>query len=264
MATDPAIRLESVHLVYRVARGRIRSIKEFAIRKVKRQLEYRTLEAVNNVSLRIEHGDVVGLVGRNGAGKSSLLKLIARVHRPTSGRVVVDGRVAPLLELGLGMTSELTGRENLVLQGTLLGFSRAEMRRKLPSIVEFAELADFIDAPIRTYSTGMAARLSFAIATDSDPDILLVDEALAVGDERFQAKCKERMARFRTSGKTVVLVSHSLQQLRDSCRRIIWIDSGKVVRDGPTTEVIDEYQRWSAVGGAETPGAPAPGASSGG
>jgi ABC-2 type transport system ATP-binding protein len=255
MATDPAIRLENVHLIYRVARGRIRSIKEFAIRKVTRKIEYRTFEAVNGVSLRIEHGEVVGLVGRNGAGKSSLLKLIARVHRPTAGRVVVDGRVSPLLELGLGMTGELTGRENLILQGTLLGFTRKEMRQKLPSIVEFAELADFIDAPIRTYSTGMAARLSFAIATDSDPDILLVDEALAVGDERFQAKCRERMAGFRMRAKTVMLVSHALVQLRDTCRRVIWIEEGRVVRDGPALEIIDEYQKWSREGAPAIPGA---------
>ena len=240
------IRLEKVSVRYRIPRERIGSLKEYAIRRLKRRLYFDEFEALREVAFDVGPGEGVGVIGRNGAGKSTLLRLVARVMPPTAGRVVVVGRTAPLLELGLGFHGELTGRENIMLQGTLLGFSRAEMRRRTARIVEWAELEEFIDAPVRTYSTGMAARLAFSVATDVDPDILLVDEALAVGDERFQGKCHDRMADFRKAGKTVLFVSHSLSLVRENCARTIWIHEGRLVRDGDSDAVTELYHAWSA------------------
>ena len=249
-----AIRLEDVAVRYRIPRERIGSLKEYAIRRIKRQVGFDEFEALRDFSIDVRPGEVVGVIGRNGAGKSTLFRVIARVIRPTQGRVIVAGRIAPLLELGLGLHGELTGRENVMLQGTLLGFTRGEMRQRMERIVEWAELTDFIDAPMRTYSTGMAARLAFSVASDVNPDILLVDEALSVGDERFQMKCRDRMASFRDAGKTVLLVSHSLGQIRENCRRVLWIHEGRLRRDGDTATVTEEYHRWSVEGDA----APAP------
>ncbi len=240
-----AIRLENVAVRYRIPRERIKTLKEYAIRRAMRRVVYDDFEALHGVGFEIGSGETVGVVGRNGAGKSTLLRLIARILRPTEGRVVVVGRTAPLLELGLGLHGELTGRENVMLQGALLGFTRHDMRLRMDRIVAFAELEEFIDAPIRTYSTGMAARLAFSVATDVDPDILLVDEALAVGDERFQMKCHDRMEAFRRAGKTVLLVSHSMAQVRENCRRAIWIHGGRVARDGDVNEVTEAYHLWS-------------------
>jgi ABC-type polysaccharide/polyol phosphate transport system ATPase subunit len=241
----PVILLEKVSVRYRIPRERIGSLKEYAIRRLKRRLYFDEFEALRDVTIDVPPGETLGVIGRNGAGKSTLLRLIARVMPPSAGRVVVAGRTAPLLELGLGFHGELTGRENIMLQGALLGFSRAEMRRRTPRIVEWAELEEFIDAPVRTYSTGMAARLAFSVATDVEPDILLVDEALSVGDERFQLKCRARVEDFRKAGKTVLLVSHALSQIRDNCRRAIWIHEGRLVRDGDAASVTELYHRWS-------------------
>jgi ABC-type polysaccharide/polyol phosphate transport system ATPase subunit len=239
------ILLEKVSVRYRIPRERIGSLKEYAIRRLKRRLHFDEFEALRDFSLEVSGGESIGVIGRNGAGKSTLLRLIARVMPPSTGRVVVVGRTAPLLELGLGFHGELTGRENVMLQGALLGFSRAEMRRRTPRIVEWAEIEEFIDAPVRTYSTGMSARLAFSVATDAEPDILLVDEALAVGDERFQLKCHERMGEFRKAGKTVFLVSHALSAVRDNCQRAVWIHEGRLVRDGDAATVADLYHGWS-------------------
>ena len=239
------IRIENVSLRYRFVGNSGWSLKAYAIRRLKGLVTYEELEALKDVSVVIPSGQSVGIVGRNGAGKSTLLKLIARVHRPTSGRVIVQGTVSPLLELGLGFIGELTGRENVFLQGALLGFSRTEMKQRLAGIVDFAELEEFIESPIRNYSTGMVARLAFAVATDVDPDVLIVDEALSVGDERFRAKCEVRMARFRESGKTVVIVSHALSQIRDSCERVLWIDHGRLIADGDPGVITEAYHAWS-------------------
>ncbi|HEY7863283.1 MAG TPA: ABC transporter ATP-binding protein [Thermoanaerobaculia bacterium] len=250
-----AIRLEDVTVRYLVPREKIGSLKEYAIRRLKRSVFYDEFEAVRGVSFTVSAGESVGLIGRNGAGKSTLLRVISRVIPPTEGRVVVAGRIAPILELGLGFHGELTGRENVLLQGALLGFTRAAMRRRLGEIAAFAELEDFLDSPVRTYSTGMSARLAFAVATDVDPDILLIDEVLAVGDERFQIKCEERMNQFREAGKTIVLVSHSAAQVRDTCRRAIWLHRGRIVRDGSAADVTAEYHEWSVSGAQEPPAA---------
>jgi len=245
-----AIRLEGVTLCYRMPRERIGSLKEYAIRRMKRRVFFDQFEALRGVDLSVQPGETVGVIGRNGAGKSTLFRLIARVIYPTAGRVVAVGRIAPLLELGLGLHGELTGRENILLQGALLGFSRADMLRRMDSVIAWAELNEFIDAPIRTYSSGMVARLAFAVATDVDPDILLVDEALAVGDEAFQMKCHDRIGAFRRAGKTVLLISHALDQVRDNCRRAIWLHKGRILGDGDSQTVTRAYHGWS-VGGEE-------------
>jgi homopolymeric O-antigen transport system ATP-binding protein len=240
-----AIRLERVTMRYRIPHERIHSLKEYTIRRLKRTITYDDFVALQGVDLSVAPGERVGLIGRNGAGKSTLFRIISRVLTPSEGRVVVAGRIAPILELGLGFSGELTGRENVMIQGALLGFSRKQTRSRLERIVEWAELQDFIDAPIRTFSTGMAARLAFAVATDVDPDILLVDEALAVGDEKFQRKCQERMAAITDQGKTFMLVSHSLEHIRKSCERAIWLHHGMIVRDGPAQAVAEAYHQWS-------------------
>ncbi len=250
----PAIRLEGVFLRYRVPNDRIGSLKEYAIRRLKGNVTFEEREALHDISLEVAPGENLGVIGHNGAGKTTMCRVIARVIPPTEGRVVVRGRVAPLLEIGLGLQGELTGRENAYLQGALLGFSRREMKRRLPGIVEFAELADYIDAPVRTYSSGMAARLAFAVATDVVPDVLLVDETLAVGDARFQEKCRQRMAGFRRDGKTILLVSHSMEQIRANCLRVVWLHHGRIRADGPASDVIREYQEWS-LGTAAAPAA---------
>ena len=243
--TEPAVALTGVTVRYRVAAESILSLKEYTIRKLKGRMEHGELLALRDVALEVRPGERVGIIGPNGAGKSTLFRVIARVRRPHEGRVVVRGRVAPLLELGLGFHGELTGRENVILHGTLLGRSRADMKERMDRIAEFAGLEAFLDTPIRKYSTGMVARLAFAAATDVDPDVLLVDEALAVGDERFRAKCHARMAGFRDRGKTFLLVSHALDEVRETCTRAIWISEGRVVRDGPAGEICDAYLAWA-------------------
>ncbi len=249
-APSPAIRLDRVTVRYHVPREVVASLKEYAIRRLAGRVEQNEFVGLREVDLVIRPGERVGVVGGNGAGKSTLLRLIARVRRPTEGRVVVRGRVAPLLELGLGFHGELTGRENVILQGTLLGLSRREVVARMPSIAAFAEIEAFLDAPVRTYSTGMSARLAFAVATDVDPDVLLVDEALAVGDERFKTRCHERMKHFRDREKTFLLVSHNLPEVVETCQRAVWIADGRVMRDGPAGEVCREYKEWSQGGGA--------------
>jgi ABC-type polysaccharide/polyol phosphate transport system ATPase subunit len=245
----PAVEIEALSVRYRVPFEVIVSLKEYAIRKVQRRIQENELLALDDVNLTVQRGERIGVIGPNGAGKSTLFKVIARVRRPSSGRVVVRGKVAPLLELGFGFHGELSGRENIILLGTLMGFSRREMLARTPGIAEFSELGPFLDSAIRTYSTGMSARLAFSVATDVDPDILLVDETLSVGDERFAAKCKLRMANFRERGKTILLVSHSLSDIRESCQRALWVSDGRLVKDGPAGEVCDAYHEWSARGG---------------
>lgn len=235
------IELEEISVLYRVPRQRIRSVKEFAIRVVQRQIQYDDFWAVHRVSFDVRRGELFAIVGRNGAGKSTLLKAISRVLRPTEGRVRVNGRLAPLLELGAGFHPELTGRENVFLNGALLGFSRRDIEAWFESIVAFAEIDEFIDAPLRTYSTGMVTRLGFAVATASRPDILVVDEVLSVGDQHFQQKCLNRIADFRRQGTTVLLTTHNLELVREECNRAIWIHDGQVGALGDPNVVVERY-----------------------
>lgn len=240
----PAIVLRDISVRYRVPTEPVATLKEHAIRLLQgRRVGYREFWALKGINLRVEPGEALGIVGRNGAGKSTLLKVVSRILRPIDGRVWVRGAVAPLIELGAGFHPELTGRENVFLNGAMLGFSRTEMERKFERIVEFAELWDFIDAPIRTYSSGMQMRLGFAIASDVDPDILIIDEILAVGDEAFQEKCMTRMNNFRAGGTTILFVSHSLEPIKQLCSRVVWIEEGQVVFVGEPEPAIQRYHQ---------------------
>jgi ABC-type polysaccharide/polyol phosphate transport system ATPase subunit len=243
---DFAIRIQNVGVRYRAPDERIRTIKEYAIRWIQRRIKHREFWALNDVSLSIEPGESFGIIGNNGAGKSTLLRLIARVFRPTTGRVIVRGTVAPLLELGAGFNSELTGRENIFLNGALLAFSRKQMQEKIERIVEFAELGDFIDAPLRTYSSGMLARLGFSLATEVNPDILIIDEVLAVGDEAFQRKCIIRLEEFRQRSSTIVLVSHDMVAIETICHRAAWLHHGCLMVLGESREVVHAYRQSQA------------------
>jgi ABC-2 type transport system ATP-binding protein len=238
----PVIRLDDVSLRYRLAKQRIPSLKEYAIHLVRGALSYQELWALANVSFSVERGEVVGIVGRNGAGKSTLLKVISGILEPTRGSAAVNGRVAPLLELGTGFDFELTGRENVLLNALLLGRTKRDVRDRFDSIVDFSELGDFIDTPLRNYSSGMTARLGFAIATAWKPEILILDEVLAVGDAMFQQKCHGRLRELLGAGTTVLMVSHNGKMLLKECSRCIWLAEGRVVGDGPPEEVIERYE----------------------
>lgn len=240
---DEIVRLENVSVRYRVPSERIGTFKEYVIRRLQRRVRHQSFLALKDVHLTVRKGEVFGIIGNNGAGKSTLLKLVARVLRPTEGRVWVRGRVAPLLEFGAGFHPELTGRENVFLNGALLGFTHKQMEEKFNRIVDFAELWDFIDAPLRTYSSGMWARLGFAVATDVEPDVLIVDEVLAVGDESFQRKSAARMQEFRDRGVSILLVSHNMQVIESMCRRTAWLDHGEIKFLGKPSEAIKAYRQ---------------------
>lgn len=239
---EPAIEVLEASLVYRVAHNRSGTVKEFAVRLIKRQIEYRELWALHGVSFEVPKGEVFAVIGPNGAGKSTLMKMIARVLPPTWGRVVVRGSVAPMIELGAGFNMELSGYENIVLYGTVLGRSPDEMRQRAQIIAEWAELEDFLDVPIRSYSTGMLARLGFAVATDIQPDVLVVDEVLSVGDAAFQKKSLARMEQLIANGAAVVFVSHDVKAIAGLARQAMWLDHGEVKLMGEATEVVAAYE----------------------
>lgn len=240
---QPAIVVSDLSICYRLPTERITTLKEQVIRQItRRKVKYNEFWALRKVNLKVQRGEAVGLIGRNGAGKSTLLKAIAKVQRPTSGRVWVHGRIAPIIELGAGFHEELTGRENIFLNGAMLGFSKAEMQKKVDSIIEFSELANFIDSPLRTYSSGMYARLGFAVAAEADPDILIIDEVLSVGDEAFQKKCMDRMNRFRRRGVTILYVTHGLDSVHELCDRTAWIDQGRLRYLGETQRVVEMFR----------------------
>jgi ABC-type polysaccharide/polyol phosphate transport system ATPase subunit len=245
-----AIRVENVTQRFRVIHERPDSVRELFSKFFRKKVRYHDFEAVSGVSLSVEPGEVVGIVGRNGSGKSTLLKIIAGVYRPSVGSVSVHGTIAPLIELGAGMHPELTGRENILLNGLLMGFSKQDMMRREQSIIDFADIGDFIEAPIKQYSSGMYMRLAFAVATEVDPDILVMDEVLAVGDFEFQDKCFKRLRRFRESGKTILLVTHSMSQIEEICTRAVFLDRGRIIADGRPAEVIELYKESasSAIG----------------
>jgi len=239
---ETVIRLDKVSVRYRLPEERIGTFKEYMIRLLQRRMKYNSFLALNEVDINVQKGEIFGIVGRNGAGKSTLLKVISRVLVPTEGRVWIKGRVSPLLELGAGFHSELTGRENVFLNGTLLGHPLREIESHMEEIIEFAELGAFIDAPLRTYSSGMVARLGFAVATTWKPEILILDEVLSVGDEAFQLKCQKRMEAFKKEQVTTLIVTHSMQTVEALCTRAAWIDHGIVKSVGTPDEVIQEYR----------------------
>jgi ABC-type polysaccharide/polyol phosphate transport system ATPase subunit len=220
---------------------RIQSIKEYVVALMKKKLKYEQFRALNGVSFEINKGEVIGIVGSNGAGKSTLLKVISGILRPTEGSVSLNGNVVPMLELGSGFDFDLSGRENIFLNGAILGYSESFLKEKYDDIVEFSELKEFINIPVRNYSSGMIMRLAFSIASQVVPDILIVDEILAVGDAAFQEKSYARMVELMGHGTTVLLVSHNIDQIRRLCDRVIWLDHGSVVAIGETAEICDRY-----------------------
>jgi ABC-type polysaccharide/polyol phosphate transport system ATPase subunit len=239
--TDPVVELEDVSVLYRVPRERVSGIKEYTIRWLQRKLQYVEFWALHGVTFQVKRGEVFGVIGRNGSGKSTMLKVMARVLKPTQGRIVTRGKVAPLLELGAGFHPELSGRENIFLNGALLGFTRKEAQDLQEEIIDFSGVREFIDAPLRTFSTGMIARLGFAVATSKRPEILLVDEVLSVGDGPFQEKCLERMNLYRTQGTTIIIVTHAMETIQSFCQRALWLDHGKIQAQGVAGEVVEQY-----------------------
>ena len=237
------IEANNVTVTYRLTKNRLVNFKEYVVNFLTRKLAYEEFHALNGVSFHVEKGDVVGFVGRNGAGKSTTLKVISGILKPTTGSVTVYGNVVPMLELGSGFDYDLSGRENIFLNGAILGYDKEFLKSKYQEILEFSELEAFIEQPLRTYSSGMIMRLAFSIATVVEPEILIVDEMLAVGDAAFQQKSHKRMLELMGGGTTVLLVSHDIKQIRDLCDKVVWLDHGKVKMIGPTKEVCDAYQK---------------------
>ena len=242
--TRPIISVDNVSMAFHMNKNKVTSLKEWVICRLKGQLKYENFYALRNVSFNVEQGEIVGLVGRNGSGKSTLLKVISGIYKPTEGKSVAYGRIAPMLELGSGFDYELSGQENIFLNGSILGFEEHFLKEKYEDILAFSELGDFIYQPLKTYSSGMIMRLAFSIATLIDPDILIVDEILAVGDEKFQEKSRARMMELMTGGTTVLMVSHNIQQIRSMCSKVIWLDKGTVRMAGDVQEVCDAYQQF--------------------
>ena len=235
------IKVEDVSMRFVMTNDRITSIKEYVMTLLKGKLKKNEFWALKNVNFEVNKGEVVGIIGRNGAGKSTILKIISGILRPTSGRVQVNGNIVPMLELGSGFDYDLSGRENVFLNGAILGYSKDFLEECFQQILDFSELGEFIDIPIRNYSSGMLMRLAFSIATVVEPEILIVDEILAVGDENFQKKSKARMMELMGGGTTVLFVSHSLEQIREMCNRVVWLDGGTVKMVGSTEEVCNLY-----------------------
>jgi len=241
---EPVVKIQNMAMQFKITTQKVDHLKEYFIKFLKRDLNYREFYALKDISFQIYKGERVGIIGHNGAGKSTLLKLISGVMKPTSGSIDVKGSIAPLLELGAGFDSELSGLDNIFLNGAILGKSKEFLTEHFDSIVEYAELGDFINVPIKNYSSGMKARLGFSIATCLNPDILIIDEILGVGDQRFRKKSSQTMAELIESGKTILLVSHSLQQIEKLCSRVIWIDKGMLKMDGDTQDVCQAYKEF--------------------
>lgn len=242
MREETMIEVKNVSMVFNLATERVDTLKEYVLKIIKHQLMMQKFYALHDINLEIERGEAVALIGVNGSGKSTLLKVIAGVLHPTTGSVQVHGSIAPMIELGAGFDPELTARENIFLNGAVLGHGRKFMEAHFQSIVDFAELWNFVDVPVKNYSSGMVARLGFAIATEVSADVLVVDEILAVGDFRFQQKCKERISQMMENGTTLLFVSHNEEQVKELCKRAVWLRHGKLMADGNVSEVCELYQ----------------------
>ncbi len=238
-----AIEVRNVSMRFNLSKEKHESLKEYFVALIKGKLQFDEFYALKNVDLTVEPGDFYGLVGLNGSGKSTLLKVIAGVYKPSAGTCTVNGTIAPLIELGAGFDMDLTARENIYLNGAVLGLTPQYLDEKFDEIVDFSELWDFLDVPLKNYSSGMVARIGFAIATVTKPDILIADEILSVGDFLFQQKCEERMRQLMAGGTTVILVSHSIDQVERMCNKVAWIHKGEKIMDGPTAEVCAAYRQ---------------------
>lgn len=241
MQSENVIQVKDVSIQFRLYKEQVNSLKEYMIRKMTRKLQYENFWALKNVSFDVKKGEAVAIVGKNGSGKSTMLKIVSGVMQPTFGTLDIKGTIAPMIELGAGFDFELTARENIFLNGAILGYPKDMLEENLDEIISFAELEKFQDVPIKNYSSGMVTRLGFSIATIYKPDILIVDEILSVGDFRFQAKCEERIQKMREQGTTLLLVSHSTEQVKRVCDRAILLSNGNKILDGDTEEVCNLY-----------------------
>ncbi|MEF2767208.1 MAG: ABC transporter ATP-binding protein [Dorea phocaeensis] len=242
MERQEVIKVDHVSMKFNLSSEKFDSFKEYVIKSIKGQVSVEAFWALKDVSFQVYKGDSVGLIGLNGSGKSTMLKTIAGVLKPTKGTVTVSGSVAPLIELGAGFDMDLTARENVFLNGALLGYTREEMTRHYDDIVKFSELENFMNVPVKNFSSGMVSRLAFAIATIGVPDILIVDEVLSVGDFRFQEKCENRIQAMMKEGTTILFVSHSIDQVQKICNKIVWLDHGVVKHFGDAEEICNEYR----------------------
>lgn len=236
------IEVSDVSMCFRMNNDKILSLKEFVTTALRGKLHYSEFLALDHVSFEVKKGETLGLIGRNGAGKSTMLKIIAGILKPTQGEVICRGNIVPMLELGSGFDMDLNGRENIFLNGAILGYSQEFLKEKYNDIVEFSELGDFIEMPIRNYSSGMLARLAFSVAAVVNPEILIVDEILSVGDAAFQEKSHKRMIELMGGGTTVLFVSHSLKEIREMCGKVVWLDHGRVKMFGNAKQVCDAYE----------------------
>ena len=240
------IEVENVSVSFKMMKDHVKSVKEYMVQLLKGKINYEEFLALKDVSFEVEKGEVMGIIGKNGAGKSTLLKVISGIFKPTSGTVKFQGNVVPMLELGSGFDFDLSGRENIFLNGAILGYDEQFLKDKYDEILEFSELGEFIDVPIRNYSSGMVMRLAFSIASLVNPEILIVDEILAVGDSSFQEKSKAKMMELMSGGTTVLFTSHSISQIKEMCDRVIWLDHGTVMNIGKPDEVCGEYEKCIA------------------
>ena len=247
-----AIELRNVSLSFKIGNDKIDNLKEYIIRTLNRTKEKKTIfKATDNVSFKIYKGEKVGILGFNGAGKSTLLKIISGVYTPDEGEVIINGNIAPLLSLGAGFDKNYSGRENIFLNGAILGYDEQFLRSKYDEILEFSELGEFINLPVKNYSSGMLSKLGFSIATIVDPDILILDEVLGVGDINFRKKSKEKLQSLMASNTTVLLVSHSIKEIRNICDKAIWIEKGRVVDIGEVNDICDKYEEAAKKASAE-------------
>ena len=240
------IKIENVSMKFDLGIEKDKSIKMLFIRLFNKKMRVpksKPFLALNDINLEIKKGEVVGLIGTNGAGKSTLLKLVSGVMKPTKGKIETFGKISPMIELGAGFDNDLTARENIYLNGAILGYSEQFINEKFDEIVDFSELRDFLDVPIKNFSSGMTAKLAFSIATVVDPEILIVDEILSVGDIKFQEKSKNKMLEMINGGTTVLFVSHSLEQIKELCSKVVWLDKGKIIDIGDSKEICDKYYK---------------------
>ena len=242
MENNAIITVDNVSMKFNLASEKFDNIKEYLIKTIKRQVAYNEFWAVQDVSFEVNRGESIGLIGLNGSGKSTMLKMIAGVLKPTKGKVTVRGTIAPLIELGAGFDMDLSAHENIFLNGAILGYAHKQMEEFYEDIVDFAELRDFMNVPVKNFSSGMVSRLAFAIATIGTPDILIVDEVLSVGDFRFQQKCQERIQRMREGGTTILFVSHSIGQVKEVCDKVVWLEKGHLKMQGTSEEICNIYE----------------------